>query len=89
MVLNYYSASYIGWPLSRFIITLQRYEKFLNYASIYVNIFSEILLINPMFFTRPSITFSMAFRQVSGGLVARNFSLPICRHADKPTSVYE
>ena len=89
MVLNYCAANYSGWPLSRFIITLQRYEKFLNYASISVNIFSEILLIIPMFFTRPSNTFSMAFRQVSGGLVARISSFPICRHADKPTSVCE
>jgi hypothetical protein len=57
---------------SRFLIMVQSYEKFLNYASISVNIFSEKLLIIPAFFTRPPDTFSVAFRQVSGGLPTKN-----------------
>ena len=44
MVLNYHAANYTGWPLSRFIIMVQRYKKYLNYTSVYVNIFSEYLL---------------------------------------------
>ena len=48
MVLNYRAANYSGWPLSRFILyshcilyTMQSYKKYLNYANISINIFSE------------------------------------------------
>ena len=51
MVLNYRAANYSGWPLSRFILyshcilyTMQSYKKYLNYANISINIFSELLL---------------------------------------------
>ena len=33
MVLNYRAANYSGWPLSRFIIMVQRYKKYLDYAT--------------------------------------------------------
>lgn len=68
MVLNYHAANYTGWPLSRFIIMVQRYKKYLNYTSVYVNIFSEYLLKN----TKPCNTFSMAFEKVLESFVARN-----------------
>lgn len=51
MVLNYRAANYSGWPLSRFILyshcilyTMQSYKKYLNYANISINIFSELML---------------------------------------------
>ena len=44
MVLNYRAANYSGWPLSRFLYTMQSYKNYLNYASIPVNIFNEFLL---------------------------------------------
>ena len=34
MVLNYCTTNYIGWPLPAFIIMMQRYEKYPNYATI-------------------------------------------------------
>jgi len=39
MVLNYRAANYSGWPLSRFIIMVQRYKKYLKLPNISANIF--------------------------------------------------
>ena len=41
MVLNYRAANYSGWPLSRFLYTMQSYKKYLNYASISATFFTK------------------------------------------------
>jgi hypothetical protein len=41
MVLNYHAANYSGWPLSRFIIMLQSYKNYLNYANISATFFTK------------------------------------------------
>lgn len=63
MVLNYYPANYTGWPIPAFyyVAKIQKKSDISKY-------FCKYFSLKYYLFTRPSNTFSMAFRQVSGGL---------------------
>ena len=67
MVLNYYPTNYTGWPIPAFyyVAKIQKNSDISKY-------FCKYFSLKCHFFTRPSNTFSMAFKKVLRGFVAKN-----------------